>query len=289
MKIPNPFFFKAQHLFKVLIVGFALSFGLQSSLEAVTATLTCESFIGSAKMRIIATKNWYLYPKGEKIQVYIDDELVMTKTTNDNTLDETYLLPIHAPGRYKVEVKVIYRWQFIFLVEEAIVQSNTVFVDVQNLELDATEDESGVVKLSWDPAHEDSGVDGYILKRIDDNNNYKTLETFVSREDDYEEDKSGTPGYNYEYQIVATGNTALSDTDLGRSLATGKISGLITSPIGTGVGGIKVTATRIGTVEGSTATTYTAYTNRGSGHEGEYTIRDIYYNTFSSFTVVPSK
>ncbi len=65
-------------------------------------------------------------------------------------------------------------------------------------------------------------------------------------------------------------------------------SGLITSPIGTGVGGIKVTATRIGTVEGSTATTYTAYTNRGSGHEGEYTIRDIYYNTFSSFTVVPS-
>ncbi len=289
MTPPQPFNFKTQHVLKVLLAGFALAFGLQISLKAVTATLTCESFIGSAKMRITATENWYVYPNGENVYLYIDGEPVMTKTVYDNTLDETWLLPIHKPGRYKIQVKVVYCWKFIFRVEKAVEWSNTVYVNVENINLDATEDDvSGVVRLNWEPAHEDSGVDGYRLTRTDDQGNTKNLATFESRLDDYEPDDSGIPGYNYTYQIDATGNTDLTDTDNGRSLAIGKISGLITSPIGTGVGGIKVTATRIGTVEGSDDATYYANTSRKSGHEGEYTIRNIYYHTFSSFTVVPS-
>ncbi len=290
MKTPKSTWLPAIKSLRAIVIGLSLFAGVQNCLQAATANLSIVSEdVGSVKMKITASANWYILPRGENVYVYIDGvKQEHYYKTEDNTLDITFNPDVFTPGKYTIYAEVVYCYELFWTrIENARIKSNTVSVTVKNITLDASENIPDVVELSWDKPTKESGVTGYEITRFRDDGKFVSIKSINTRDIVYAEDPSGTKGYNYTYQIVATGNTQLNDTDVGWSKPIGKISGLITSPIGTGVGGIKVTATRIGSVEGGTTSEYETYTSRESGHEGEYTIRDIYYHTSSSFTVEP--
>ena len=98
-------------------------------------------------------------------------------------------------------------------------------------------------------------------------------------------DFDGVPGVVYNYSIApinSNNQTPFAFTDLGNSRPNGVLQGYVRSLLGTGVQGVTLTAT--GTV-GTRTYTYTGITDAS----GFYKIRDIFYDTLATYTVVASK
>lgn len=98
-------------------------------------------------------------------------------------------------------------------------------------------------------------------------------------------DFDGTPGIRYVYGVrpVAVGkNYPLCATDTGWIRENGRLSGYVRSPLQAPVPGVTVTATA--TIDNVTYT-YSDTTDAS----GFYEIRNVYYNTQATYTLVPSK
>ncbi len=107
----------------------------------------------------------------------------------------------------------------------------------------------------------------------------------VNKNSTHYNDFDGVPGKQYTYTIAAidANNVSLPPyTDAGASRPNGVLSGYVRSLYGTGVQNVTLTAT--GTVGGTTRT-YSAITDAS----GFYKIKDIYYDTAATYTVVASK
>ena len=172
-------------------------------------------------------------------------------------------------------------------------------ISTSNLNLTATTDQFGKVKLTWPSLSAIDSIDAIAILRngtsaLNDTGKFTTLVNDLGKFATTYTDQDVVPGLNYSYELKII-DKAYSEVEkwrsniaIGKSTPNGKLSGYVQNSTGTGVSGIVVSAKATQPLSDNVNSnlgdiTYTATTDA----QGYYEISGIYYNSNAQFTLTP--